>query len=50
MMIPKILAPQLIELTNVPKVVKLTNEKYYFKSLGTSVINSPMSPPSLIVQ
>ena len=28
----------------VPKVVKLTNKK---KTLGTSVINSLMSPPSL---
>ena len=31
----------------VPKVVKPTNKKIYFKSLGTSIINSQMSPPSL---
>ena len=32
---------------NVPKVVKQANEKRYHKTLGTSVINNPMSPPSL---
>ena len=31
----------------VPKVVKLTYKKRGSKTLGTSVINSPMSPPSL---
>ena len=29
----------------VSKVVKLTNKKRYYKFLGTSVINSPMSSP-----
>ena len=31
----------------VPKIVKPTNKKNYYKTLGTSVINDPMSPPSL---
>ena len=31
----------------VPKVVKPTNNIRYYNTLGTSVINSPMSPPSL---
>ena len=31
----------------VPKVVKLTNKKTIFKTLGTCVINIAMSPPSL---
>ena len=31
----------------VPKVVKPMNGKRYFKTLGTTVINSQMSPPSL---
>ena len=31
----------------VHKVVKLTIKKYYYTTLGTSVINSPMFPPSL---
>ena len=26
----------------VPEVIKLTFEKYYYKTLGTSVINNPM--------
>ena len=29
------------------KSPKLTNKKRYYKTLGTSVINSPMSHPSL---
>ena len=32
--------------TKVPKVVKPTNKKTLLKTLGTSVINSPMSHPS----
>ena len=31
----------------VPKNVKTTNKKCYYKILGTSVINNLMSPPSL---
>ena len=31
----------------VPKVVKPTNNKRYYKTLGTNLINSPMSPSSL---
>ena len=31
----------------VPKVVQRTNKKGYYKTFRTSVINSPMSPPSL---
>ena len=34
--------------TKVPKVIKPTNKKRYCMTLGTSVINSPMSPLSLI--
>ena len=30
--------------TKVPKVIKLTNKKKINKTLGTSVINSPISP------
>ena len=30
----------------VSKVVKPSNKKQYHKTLGTSVINSPISPPS----
>ena len=29
----------------VPNVVKPKNKKRYYKTLGTSVINSPLSPP-----
>ena len=32
----------------VPKVIKLTNKNMLLKSLWTSVINSPMSPLSMI--
>ena len=32
-----------------PKVVKPTNKKRYYKTLWTSVINNPMSPPSLYI-
>ena len=32
-------------LVRVPKVVKQTNKKTLLKILGTSVINSPLSPP-----
>ncbi len=39
---------QLIKIQlKVPKVVKPSNKKVYFKTLGTSVIKSPVSPPSL---
>ena len=31
----------------VPKVVKPKNKKMIYKTLGTSVISSPLSPPSL---
>ena len=34
-------------LIKLPKVVGPTNKKRCYKTLGTSVINSPMSPPSL---
>ena len=34
-------------LIKVPKVVEQTNKKKLLKKLGTSVINSPKSPPSL---
>ena len=49
----KRLDTQLNEATNqnsrkVPKVIKLTNKKMLLKTLGTSVINSPMSPLSMI--
>ena len=49
----KLLDNQLNEPTNqksitVPKVVKPTNNKRYYKTLGTNVINSPMPPPSLV--
>ena len=30
-----------------PKIVKPTNKKRYYETLWTSVINSPLSPPSL---
>ena len=48
----KRLNTQLNEPTNnnlkeVPKAFKPTNKKTYYKTFGTSVINSPMSPPSL---
>ena len=33
--------------SKVPKVVEPTNKKTYYKTLGTSVINSPLPPPSL---
>ena len=36
-------------LIKVPKVVKQTNRKHYFKIFGTSVINSPLSPRSDIL-
>ncbi len=32
----------------VPNVVTPTNKKTILKTLGTRVINSPLSPPSLI--
>ncbi len=32
----------------VPKFVKIMNKKHYYKTFGTSVINSPMSRPSLL--
>ena len=32
----------------VPKVAKPRKRKPYYNTLGTSVINSPMSPPSLV--
>ena len=49
----KRLDTQLNEATNqnsrkVPKVIKLTNKNMLLKSLWTSVINSPMSPLSMI--
>ena len=34
--------------SKVPKVVIPTNKKTFLKTLGTSVINRPMSPPFLI--
>ena len=34
----------------VPNVLKQTNYKMSFKTLGTSVINSPLSPLSLFSQ
>ena len=34
--------------TKVHMIVKPTNKKSYFKTLGTSVINSPMSPTFLV--
>ena len=34
--------------TKVHMIVKPTNKKSYCKTLGTSVINSPMSPPFLV--
>ena len=46
---------QLNELINqnlikkTPKIVETTNKKRYYKTLGTGVTNSPMSPPSLII-
>ena len=48
----KRLNTQLYEPTNqnskkVPKVVSQQIRKRYYKSLGTSVINSPLSPLSL---
>ena len=33
----------------VPKVVRPTNKKRFHKTLGTSKINTPMSPPFLSV-
>ena len=33
----------------ITKGVKLKNKKRYCKTLGTSIINSPMSPHSLIL-
>ena len=49
----KHLDTQLNESTNqnslkVPKVVKPTNKKMLLKTLGTSVMNSPLSPSFLI--
>ena len=46
---------QLNEPTNqntlkVPKVVKPTNKKMLLYDMGSSVINSPMSPPSLQIE
>ena len=38
---------QPIEKIKVPKVLKPMNKKALFKTLGTSVISSPMFPPSL---
>ena len=35
-------------LTKVPKVLKPTNKKCYYKTLGTSVLKSSMSSPSLV--
>ena len=32
--------------TEVPKVVEPTNTKTYYKTLGTRVINTPLSPLS----
>ena len=32
---------------NLSSVFKQTNKKFFLKTLGTSVINSPMLPPSL---
>ena len=48
----KLLDTQLNELTNqnvikVLKIVEPTKKKTLLKTLGNSVINSPMSPPSL---
>ena len=37
----------LIKYKKVPKGFESTNKKMYLKTLGTSVINIPMSPPSL---
>ena len=46
----KRLDTKLNETTNkIPKIVKPTNKKRHHKSLGTSVINSPMFPPSLAI-
>ncbi len=36
-------------LIKAPKVVNSTNKKTLSLNLGTSVINSPMSPPSLSI-
>ena len=38
---------KLIKQSKVPKDVKLMFRKHYYKTLGTSVINSPLSPLSL---
>ena len=38
-----------LNLVKVPKVVKPTNKKRYCKTMRTSVINSRLSPLSLIV-
>ncbi len=35
--------------TKAPKVVKPSNKKRYYKTLGTSSKDSPMSPASLIL-
>ena len=42
------MADKLMKHKLVPKVVMPTNKKCYCKTLGTSVVNSPMSPPSNI--
>ena len=45
-----ILVVEMLEHFEVPKVVKPTNkETFYYKIFGTSVINSPMSLPSMKV-
>ena len=51
----KRLDTQLNEPTNqnlikVPKIVKPMNKKVFYKTLGTGVINSPMSPPLLLLK
>ena len=46
----KRLDTQLNEPTNqIPKLLSQRIRKRYNKTLGTSVLNSPMSPPSLIL-
>ena len=41
----KLYEPTNQNLIKVPKIVKPTNKKNIFKTLGTSVIDSPMSTP-----
>ena len=48
-LVPKTLnEPTNQDLIKVPQVVKPTKKKMLIKTLGTSLIKSPMSPPSLV--